>query len=208
MSTHSERPPFRAEHVGSLLRPAHLIEARQQFRKKLIDAAQLRQIEDDAIREVVARQEAIGLQSISDGEFRRQSYIVDFFRKAVGSGGLTAEKGEFFHRNERGETIPMEKLVLHKPVKWTGPIFAEHFAFVKSLTTRTPKMTVPSPIVLHFLGGSDAILREAYTSLDQFWSDVVEVYRNEFAALHAAGISTVIFSQMAFPGASLAAFSR
>jgi 5-methyltetrahydropteroyltriglutamate--homocysteine methyltransferase len=187
LSTHSEPPPFRADHVGSLLRPAHLIEARQQFRKKLIDAAQLRQIEDDAIREVVARQEAIGLQSISDGEFRRQSYIVDFFRKAVGSGGLTAEKGEFFHRNERGETIPMEKLVLHKPVKWTGPIFAEHFAFVKSLTTRTPKMTVPSPIVLHFLGGGDAILREAYTSLDQFWSDVVEVYRNEFAALHAAG---------------------
>src|SRR6185295_1741769 len=123
----------------------------------------------------------------SDGEFRRQSYIVDFFRKALGSGGLSAEPGLFSHRNERGERIPIEKLVIHKPFKWTGPIFAEHFAFLKSITARTPKMTVPSPVILHFLGGSDAILREAYTSLDQFWSDLVEVYRQELAALHRAG---------------------
>jgi 5-methyltetrahydropteroyltriglutamate--homocysteine methyltransferase len=132
-------------------------------------------------------QELIGLNSISDGEFRRQSYIVDFFRKAVGPGGLTAEQGDFVHRNERGETIPIEKLVIHKPVRWTGPIFAEHLAFLKSITTRTPKMTVPSPIILHFLGGNDAILREAYASLDQFWSDVIDVYRNELAALRRAG---------------------
>jgi 5-methyltetrahydropteroyltriglutamate--homocysteine methyltransferase len=187
MTTTLHSPPFRADQVGSLLRPAHLIEARENYRKRLIDSAELKRIEDGAIREVVAAQESIGLQSISDGEFRRQSYIVDFFRKATGPGGLTAEKGDFFHRNERGETIPLEKLVIHKPVKWTGPIFAEHLAFLKSITTRTPKMTVPSPIILHFLGGSDAILREAYTSLDAFWSDVIEVYRNELAALRKAG---------------------
>jgi 5-methyltetrahydropteroyltriglutamate--homocysteine methyltransferase len=180
-------PPFRADQVGSLLRPAHLIEARERRRRKEIDGDELRRLEDAAIREVVAMQESIGLQSISDGEFRRQSYIVDFFRKATGPGGLTAEKGDFFHRNEKGETIPLEKLVIHKPVKWTGPIFAEHLAFLKSITPRTPKMTVPSPIVLHFMGGADAILREAYTSLDAFWADVVEVYRGEFAALHKAG---------------------
>jgi 5-methyltetrahydropteroyltriglutamate--homocysteine methyltransferase len=180
-------PPFRADQVGSLLRPAHLIEARQQRRQRALDAAALRRIEDDAIRAVVAAQEAIGLQSISDGEFRRQSYIVDFFRKALGSGGLTGEKGDFFHKNEKGETIPIEKLVIHKPLRWTGPIFAEHLAFLKSITTRTPKMTLPSPIVLHFFGGSDAILREAYSSLDTFWSDTVEVYRRELLALHEAG---------------------
>ena len=180
-------PPFRADQVGSLLRPAHLIAAREKYRKRLIEQAELKQIEDDAIRTVVALQESAGLQSVSDGEFRRQSYIVDFFRKAVGSGGLTAEQGDLFHRNEKGETIPIEKLVIHKPVKWTGPIFAEHLAFLKSISTRTPKMTLPSPIVLHFLGGSDALLREAYTSLDQFWSDVIEVYRSEFAALYQAG---------------------
>jgi 5-methyltetrahydropteroyltriglutamate--homocysteine methyltransferase len=180
-------PPFRADQVGSLLRPAHLIDARQNFRKRLIGAGELQRIEDEAIRDVVARQEAIGLQSVSDGEFRRQNYIVDFFRKAVGSGGLTVEKGDFFHRNEQGETIPIEKLVIHKPLRWTGPIFAEHFAFLRSATSRTPKMTVPSPVVLHFLGGRDAILREAYTSLDAFWSELVEVYRRELQALHEAG---------------------
>ena len=180
-------PPFRADQVGSLLRPAHLIEARERYRKRLIEGAELRRIEDDAIREVVALQESAGLHSISDGEFRRQSYIVDFFRKAAGPGGLTAEKGDFFHRNERGETIPIEKLVIHKRVKWTGPIFAEHLAFLSSVTARTPKMTVPSPIVLHFMGGSDAILREAYSSLDPFWADVIEVYRSEFAALRQTG---------------------
>src|SRR5262245_2872312 len=180
-------PPFRADQVGSLLRPAHLIEAREKLRKRLIEADELKRIEDDAIREVVALQEAAGLHSISDGEFRRQSYIVDFFRKALGSGGLSAEKGQFFHRNEQGETIPIEKLVIHKQVKWTCPIFAEHLAFLKSVTTRTPKMTVPSPVILHFLGGSDAILREAYSSLDQFWSDLIEVYHNELTALYAVG---------------------
>src|SRR6185503_6164221 len=180
-------PPFRADQVGSLLRPAQLIEAREKYRKRQIEGAELKRIEDEAIREVVALQESAGLHSISDGEFRRQNYIVDFFRKATGPGGLKAEKGDFFHRNEQGETIPIEKLVIHKPVKWTGPIFAEHLAFLKTVTTRTPKMTVPSPIVLHFMGGSDAILREAYSSLDQFWSDVIEVYRSELAALHDAG---------------------
>jgi 5-methyltetrahydropteroyltriglutamate--homocysteine methyltransferase len=187
MTATARTPPFRADQVGSLLRPAHLIEARQKYRKRLIEAAELKRIEDEAIREVVALQESVGLHSISDGEFRRQSYIVDFFRKALGSGGLTAEKGDFFHRNEQGETIPIEKLVIHKAVKWSGPIFAEHLAFLKSITTRTPKMTVPSPIVLHFLGGNDAILREAYSSLDRFWTDVIEVYRNELAALYDAG---------------------
>jgi 5-methyltetrahydropteroyltriglutamate--homocysteine methyltransferase len=187
MTGRARTPPFRADQVGSLLRPAHLIEARQKHRKRLIESAELKEIEDAAIREVVALQESVGLHSISDGEFRRQSYIVDFFRKALGSGGLTAEKGDFFHRNEQGETIPIEKLVIHKALKWSGPIFAEHLAFLKSITTRTPKMTVPSPIVLHFLGGNDAILREAYSSLDQFWTDVIEVYRNELAALYDAG---------------------
>lgn len=187
MTTTTNNPPFRADQVGSLLRPSHLIEAREKYRKRLIDRTELQRIEDDAIREVVKRQEAVGLQSISDGEFRRQNYIVDFFRKASGPGGLTAEKGDFFHRNDQGETIPIEKLVIHKPVKWTGPIFADHLKFLRSVTTRTPKMTVPSPIVLHFMGGSDAILREAYASLDRFWADLIEVYRAELAALHQAG---------------------
>ena len=187
MSVAPHSPPFRADQVGSLLRPAHLIEAREQRRKRLLSDDELRVIEDEAIREVVARQEAAGLRVVSDGEFRRQNYIVDFFRKALGSGGLKAEPGDFVHRNAKGDTIAVEKLVIHKPLRWTGPIFADHLAFVRSITQCTPKMTVPSPIVLHFMGGNDAILRDAYTSLDTWWADVIEVYRQEFAALHAAG---------------------
>ena len=187
MTAAPHSPPFRADQVGSLLRPAHLIAAREQRRKRLLSDDELRVIEDDAIREVVARQEAAGLRVVSDGEFRRQNYIVDFFRKALGSGGLKAEPGDFVHRNAKGDTIPVEKLVIHKPLRWTGPIFADHLAFVRSITKCTPKMTVPSPIVLHFMGGNDAILRDAYTSLDSWWADVIEVYRQEFAALHAAG---------------------
>src|SRR5689334_22350637 len=129
MTSAPRTPPFRADQVGSLLRPAHLIEARQKQRKKLIDSAELRKIVDAAIREVVALQEAVGLRSISDGEFRRQNYLVDFFRKALGPRGLSAEQGRFFHRNEKGETIPIEKLDIHNRLKWPGPIFAEHFAF-------------------------------------------------------------------------------
>ena len=187
MTASSQTPPFHADQVGSLLRPPHLIEARQKRRNGEFNAEELKRIEDDAIRDVVALQEATGLRSISDGEFRRQSYIIDFFRKAAGRGGLSAEKGDFFHRNEQGETIPLEKLVIHNPVKWSGPIFAEHFAFLKSVTTRTPKITIPSPVILHFLGGGDAILREAYSSLDQFWSDLIAVYRSELAVLAEAG---------------------
>jgi 5-methyltetrahydropteroyltriglutamate--homocysteine methyltransferase len=178
--------PFRADQVGSLLRPPEIIEARKKFRSGEISPSDLRAVEDAAIREVVARQEAIGLQSITDGEFRRQSYIIDFFQKAVG-GGLGFEQGLFFHKNEKGERIPLEKLVVHNKAAWSGPIFADHFAFLKSITSRTPKVTLPSPVILHFLGGADAILREAYTSLDDFWADLIEVYRQEFAALHKAG---------------------
>ncbi|MFN7751076.1 MAG: 5-methyltetrahydropteroyltriglutamate--homocysteine S-methyltransferase, partial [Pseudomonadota bacterium] len=145
MTSQPLSPPFRADLVGSLLRPAHLIEAREQRRKRLLADEALRAIEDEAIREVVARQEASGLKVVTDGEFRRQNYIVDFFRKALGSGGLKVEPGDFVHRNGKGDTIPVEKLVVHKPLRWTGPIFADHLAFVRSLTTCTPKMTVPSP---------------------------------------------------------------
>jgi 5-methyltetrahydropteroyltriglutamate--homocysteine methyltransferase len=180
-------PPFRADQVGSLLRPTAIIEARKKHRAKEISAEALRAVEDEAIRDVVAMQESIGLKSISDGEFRRQSYIIDFFQKALGPGGLGFEEGLFYHKNEKGDRVPLEKLVVHKPLKWTGPIFADHFAFVRSITKQTPKITLPSPAILHFLGGNDAILREVYSSLDQFWADLVEVYRNEFAALGKAG---------------------
>jgi 5-methyltetrahydropteroyltriglutamate--homocysteine methyltransferase len=180
-------PPFRADHVGSLRRPQALIDARSRYRKKEIGKAELSQAEDDAIREVVALQETLGLKSITDGEFRRQNYIIDFYFKAFGRDGIGFEPGSFYHRNDQGEKLPAERMIVKAPARWSGPIFVEHFSFLRSVTRETAKITVPSPLILHFLGGDDAVLRGAYTSLDQFWSDLIDVYRRELAALHDAG---------------------
>jgi 5-methyltetrahydropteroyltriglutamate--homocysteine methyltransferase len=180
-------PPFRADVVGSLLRPQHLIDARQAFRKRMIGADELARIEDEAIRDVVRLQEEAGLGIVTDGEFRRQNYIIDFYFKVFGRDGIGFEPGLFFHRNDKGERLPAERMVLKSKAGRPGPVFAAHFAFLRAATSRTPKITIPSPLILHFLGGDDAILRAAYASLDAYWSDIVDVYRGEVAALYNAG---------------------
>ena len=180
-------PPFRADHCGSLLRPKHLVEARKQYREKTISEEQLQRIEDGAIRDVVAMQEEIGLAVVTDGEFRRQSYIVDFYHKVFGKGGLGSEPGLFYHRNDKGDRLPLERMVVQAPARREAPIFVDHFAFLRSITRRTPKITLPSPVILHFLGGNEAILRGAYATLDAYWSDITAVYQAEIADLYAAG---------------------
>ena len=183
------KPAFRADQVGSLLRPQYLIAARQQWAAGALEGEALKKVEDRAIREIVALQESIGLRSITDGEYRRQSYIVDFFFKALGKENVSFNPGLFFHRNDRGDKLPAERMVVHARARWSGPIFAEDFSFVRSITSFTPKVTVPSPVIVHFLGGDDAIIHDAYATLDEFWADMVEVYRREFAALLDAGCS-------------------
>jgi 5-methyltetrahydropteroyltriglutamate--homocysteine methyltransferase len=180
-------PPFCADIVGSLLRPQSLVDARQRYREKLIGKDELKKIEDDAIREVVALQEAAGLRVVTDGEFRRQSYIVDFYFKVFGKGGLTFEPGLFFHRNDKGDRLPLERMVVRTKATREQPIFVDHFRFLHSITKLATKVTLPSPVILHFLGGDEAILRGAYTSLDTYWADIVGVYRQEILDLHAAG---------------------
>jgi len=184
-------PPFRADQVGSMLRPPQIIEARKRHRAGEVTDAELCAIEDAAIRDIVAVQEAIGLKSVTDGEFRRQSYIIDFFQKALGPNGMGFEDSLFFHKNEKGDRVVLEKLLVCGKARWHRPIFAEHFAFLRGLTTRMPKITLPSPAILHFLGGDSAILGDAYASTDEFWADLIEVYRAEFAALAKAGCSYV-----------------
>jgi 5-methyltetrahydropteroyltriglutamate--homocysteine methyltransferase len=180
-------PPFRADVVGSLLRPQSLIDARRSYRERVIGREELVRIEDAAIRDVVALQEAVGLKVVTDGEFRRQNYIVDFYFKVFGRGGLAFEPGLFFHRNDKGEKLPAERMVVKAKAQWPGPIFAPQFAFLRTATRQTAKVTIPSPVILHFLGGDDAVLGEAYVSLDTYWSDMIDVYRREIAALYDAG---------------------
>jgi 5-methyltetrahydropteroyltriglutamate--homocysteine methyltransferase len=188
-------PPFRADQVGSMLRPPEIFEARKRHSEKQISSAELRAIENSAIREIVAVQESIGLKSVTDGEFRRRSYIIDFFQKALGPDGLTFEDSLFFHKNDKGDRLVLEALIVRNKAQWRGPIFADDFAFVKSITSRSPKITLPSPAILHFLGGDAAILGDAYSSTDAFWADIIEVYRKELEALAKAGCNYVQFDE-------------
>jgi 5-methyltetrahydropteroyltriglutamate--homocysteine methyltransferase len=179
-------PPFRADHVGSFLRPAELLAARDRHKKDEISKAELRAAEDRAIAEVVRMQEDVGLQGITDGEFRRTYFHIDFLEQLEGvetRGGLTAH----FH-SAKGE-VDFAPPVLHVTgrVRHVRPIQVEDFLYLKSLTRRTPKVTIPSPTMLHFRGGREAISREAYPDLEDFFADVAAAYRAEIRALGEAG---------------------
>jgi 5-methyltetrahydropteroyltriglutamate--homocysteine methyltransferase len=179
-------PPFRADHVGSFLRPPELLEAREQRRKGEITAERLREVEDRAIRDVVQFQEDLGLQGVTDGEFRRTYFHIDFLEQLEGvetRGGLTAH----FH-SKKGD-IDFAPPVLHvtSKVRHSHPIQVRDFEFLKSATKRTPKVTIPSPTMLHFRGGRGAISRDAYPDMEQFFADVATAYREEIGALGAVG---------------------
>ena len=180
------RPPFRADHVGSFLRPTDLLAARERHRGGEISRQELRTIEDRAITDVVRMQEDLGLEGVTDGEFRRTYFHIDFLEQLEGvetRGGLTAH----FH-GAKGD-IDFAPPVLHvtSRVRHVTPIQVEDFKFLKSVARRTPKVTIPSPTMLHFRGGRDAISREAYPDLDNFFADVAAAYRAEIKALGNAG---------------------
>ena len=176
--------PFRADQVGSLLRPAELAASRARFKQGEIDADTLKAAEDAAIREAVRQQEAIGLQSITDGEFRRDWWHLDFLGQLDGVT-LRQNDGPKFQIAGQSEQPPIASVT--GKVGCSRPIMAEHFAFLKSVTTRTPKMTIPSPSMLHLRGGRAAVSREAYPDMDGFWTDVAAAYRQAIAHLYAAG---------------------
>jgi 5-methyltetrahydropteroyltriglutamate--homocysteine methyltransferase len=180
--------PYRADQVGSLLRPDWLAAARMQWKRGEIDAAALRATEDRAIREAVARQQAAGLQSITDGEFRRDWWHLDFLSQLDGVT-LQDNAGPKFKFAGQAEQPPIATVTGR--VACTRPIMAEHFAFLKSVTARalnsTPKMTIPSPSMLHLRGGRAAISTQAYPEMAAFWSDVATAYRVAIAHLADAG---------------------
>jgi 5-methyltetrahydropteroyltriglutamate--homocysteine methyltransferase len=178
------KPPFRADHVGSLLRPPALVEARARRKAGEIDADTLRAAEDEAVREVVRRQEAIGLQAVTDGELRRDWWHLDFLAQLDGVT-MTANEGPKFQIAGQGEQPPIATVTGR--VGCSRPIMADHFAFLSSVTTRTAKMTIPSPSMLHLRGGRAAISREVYPDLDAFWDDVAAAYRVAIAHLADAG---------------------
>jgi 5-methyltetrahydropteroyltriglutamate--homocysteine methyltransferase len=180
--------PFRADHVGSLLRPGTLLQARAQRARKNITAGQLREIEDAAIRDVVKLQEDAGMHGITDGELRRDYWHLDFLTQI---GGVEFEEGNMplhWHRHDGVELswVPPEVKV-HSRLSHPKPIQVADFSFLKSVTTRTAKVCIPSPSMMIVQGGEKIIDRAVYPDPDKFFDDLARVYAEEIAALGQAG---------------------
>ncbi|HEU4543673.1 MAG TPA: 5-methyltetrahydropteroyltriglutamate--homocysteine S-methyltransferase [Jiangellaceae bacterium] len=188
--TDSGRPPYRADHVGSLLRPGRLLKAREQHAAGEIDVEALRAVEDKAIREVVAMQRDVGLRTATDGEFRRASWHMDFIYQL---DGVNKTQGEIKvpMRNEDGVVeFTSAAMAVDGKIGIDRPIFGEHFTFLKSAATGTgltPKLTIPSPGMVHFRGGPAAIDRKVYPDDDEFWADLTAAYAKQLKMMADLG---------------------
>src|SRR5689334_18288503 len=185
-------PPFRADHVGSFLRPKVLLDARDQYKTGAIDIAQLRLIEDEAIRGIVKFQENLGLRVITDGEYRRTYFHIDFLTQLQGvttKGGIHVR----FHSAKGDVDFEPPVMQVTQRVRHDKAIQRADFEFLHSVTSRTPKVTIPSPTMLHFRGGREAISRDAYPDLEQFYADVAAGYADELQSLGDAGCTYVQF---------------
>ncbi|MGE3991373.1 5-methyltetrahydropteroyltriglutamate--homocysteine S-methyltransferase [Pseudorhodoplanes sp.] len=181
------RPPFRADHVGSLLRPAALLTAREARARDAISAEDLRRVEDEAIREVVKRQEDIGLKAVTDGEFRRIDWFMDFKYSIGGIEKLTETVKVPFRSAAGALDFEFVAYRVHERMRLDDTIFAEDFAFLKSVaTTAVPKLTVPSPSMMHYPAGR-GVDRNVYPDWEMFYDDLAAIYRQQIAGLASLG---------------------
>jgi 5-methyltetrahydropteroyltriglutamate--homocysteine methyltransferase len=181
-------PPFRADHVGSLLRPPELLAAREDFAAGTIGAEHLRAVEDAAIAEAVTMQAEAGLQSATDGEFRRASWHMDFIYQL---GGIEKAPGNLAvkFRSSAGN-IEFTPAALHvgSKIRLDKTIFADDFRYLQSTVgAATPKLTIPSPNMVHYRGGPASIDKQVYPDMEEFWSDLAAAYADEVQRLAAAG---------------------
>ncbi|GAA5077573.1 5-methyltetrahydropteroyltriglutamate--homocysteine methyltransferase [Thermocatellispora tengchongensis] len=187
-------PPFRADHVGSLLRPPALLRARDDFAAGRIGADALKEAEDAAIREVVRAQEEAGLRSATDGEFRRDSWHMDFIYR-IGGVSQSKERIKVRFENE-SETLEFAPpgLRIGERLRLDETIFGDHFAFLREqVTTATPKLTIPSPNMVHYRGGPASIDPGVYPDIEEFWSDLSRVYAEEVRRLGELGCTYLQF---------------
>jgi 5-methyltetrahydropteroyltriglutamate--homocysteine methyltransferase len=190
-----DTPPFRADHVGSLLRPPALLKAREEHAAGRIDDEELRAAEDEAIREAVALQRDVGLRSATDGEFRRATWHMDFIYSLDGINKAPGNLKVQF-RNEEGE-IEFTPAAMHVDSRLgvSETIFGDHFEFLKSVVSdaQTPKLTIPSPSMVHYRGGRASIDESVYPDMDEFWADLVAAYREEVRRLSELGCTYLQF---------------
>ena len=193
-----EQPPFRAEHIGSLLRPAALLEQRARFARSEISQSDLTAAENTTISEAIVLQQRLGLRFVTDGEFRRRSYH-SFFYQQLGDLSIDTLAGNDAKGAQDGGGRGAQPVaVIRSRVRWTHPINVDDFNFLKNKTTLLPKITIPGPCALHFRGGNAAVLAHAYRDVDQFWNDTVEAFGKELSALAQAGCRYVQIDETAF----------
>ncbi len=185
-----DTPPFRADHVGSLLRPPELARARADFKAGRIDAAALREVEDEAIRGVVELQRSAGLQTVTDGEFRRASWHMDFIYSLDGVEQVDGESIHVQFRSEDGEyDYAPPAMRVSGRVGLGDTIFASAFEFVRDNAGpgQTPKLTIPSPSMVHYRGGSSSIDESVYPEIDGFWDDLTAAYSGQIHGAYRLG---------------------
>jgi methionine synthase II (cobalamin-independent) len=188
-------PPFRADHVGSLLRPPELLQAREDHAAGRIDDAELRAAEDDAIRAVVDLQRDVGLRTATDGEFRRASWHMDFIYSLDGVSKAPGDLKVQFHNQEGEIEFTPAAMRIDAKLGVSDTIFGDAFQFLQSCVSpeQTPKLTVPSPSMVHYRGGRASIDESVYPDMDAFWSDLVAAYREEVRRLGELGCTYLQF---------------
>jgi methionine synthase II (cobalamin-independent) len=189
-----DKPPFRADHVGSLLRPPELLDARERFADGQISAEELRQVEDDAIRDVVRMQREVGLQSATDGEFRRASWHMDFIYSIEGISKAEDDLKISFRNPEGTIEFTPAALKIQGKLGIGETIFGEHFEFLqRTVDGATPKLTIPSPSMVHYRGGAAAIDPDVYPDTDQFWDDLTSAYSEQVRRVADLGCTYLQF---------------
>jgi 5-methyltetrahydropteroyltriglutamate--homocysteine methyltransferase len=190
MADDIKRPPFRADHVGSLLRPAAVLEARDQAANGEITAERLKEIEDKAIQEAIRKQGEAGLKTATDGEFRRESWHMDFIYSL---GGVTQVRDDTirvaFHNKDKNYEYTPPSAHITERISLPSTIFADAFTFLRANTgpAQTPKITIPSPSMVHYRGGRSAINESVYPDLTQFWDDLAAAYAQQVQGLYDLG---------------------
>ena len=185
-----KKAPFRANHVGSLLRPRELRQAREKYQNEEIGAAQLRDIEDRCIRDAVKMQENIGMHGITDGEFRRNLWHADFLSQFQGIKvveGLLPDSARRFQSSDADVQRSPTQFVVTGKLGHSHGIETENFRFLASVTTETPKQCIPSPSLTHFRTGRGGVDKAIYPEMEEFFADLARVFREEIAALAALG---------------------
>jgi 5-methyltetrahydropteroyltriglutamate--homocysteine methyltransferase len=188
------RPPFRADHVGSLLRPSALRRAFKRHARAEIADDEFARIQDECIRDAVSMQEEIGLEVVTDGEFRRGSYWGRFVERTA---GLEIRPALLRFRDDRGEEVDFTAPYATAPMRRTRPLALDEFEFLRKTTHVTGKITLPAPSTMHFFRFSDFADRKAYTGGERFFADLVAVYREEIADLARSGARYIQFDEVA-----------